>query len=446
MPLINVAKHCDNVAKYLNSPGLIFVKGAEVSIHPDSDTELRFMQDSNMVYISGVLEPGFSFLYDTVTKKSTLLAPFITPDEAVWIGEQPSLAGLKASYGVDTVVYSDKLEEIISSIAPSKIYTLSYQDCSIIKKFSDLIDTEALLSAIHEARVFKEPEEVELMQIANNISGKVHTDLMNYSWTGKNERNVYSKFVGGILDGGCEREAYTTIVAAGTHPATLHYIKNDSKINSESDLVLVDAGGSYRGYAADITRTWPAGKTFTQPAREIYQIVLDMQKAVIENAKPHVLWEDMHLLANKVAIDGLVKLGILKGNLKEITDSFVIGYFFPHGLGHFLGIDTHDAGGYPKGVERINKPGIRYLRVRRELLEGMVLTVEPGIYFVDGLIKEAKGTPEVAKFVDFDKVEYYSRIGGVRIEDNILITANGNLNLTNVPKEIQDIEAIRCSQ
>ncbi|OLY77571.1 putative Xaa-Pro aminopeptidase [Smittium mucronatum] len=436
---IKISKHCQNVSKYLGSEGAFYVVGAVTTIHPDSDT------DSNMTYVSGVYESGFQFLYDLKSKESYLFAPYVSADEAVWIGPQPTLDDYKKIYCPDHIYYSTDFDSVLKKINPSILYRIGYQSTASLANLSLNFDSEKLLEAIHEARVFKEPEELQIMKIANDISGQGHVELMKLNIIGSNERRLYSKFVGHILNEGCVREAYTTIVGSGRNSATLHYIKNNAIISSDSELVLVDAGGSYKGYASDITRTWPVGKSFSEEAKQIYQIVLDMQDAVIQAAKPGVQWEDMHILANRIAVQGFLKLGIFRGDLDQVLESFAVGYFFPHGLGHFLGIDTHDCGGYPKGVERINKPGLRYLRVRRELLPGMVLTVEPGLYFVNDLIAEAKVTPAVSQFIDFDVVAKYLKIGGVRIEDNIVITEHGNYNLTNVPKKITDIEQIRCS-
>ncbi|KAJ2101344.1 hypothetical protein IW146_009348 [Coemansia sp. RSA 922] len=216
------------------------------------------------------------------------------------------------------------------------------------------------------------------------------------------------------------------------------------KLDNANDVVLVDAGGTYGNYASDITRTWPVGPRFTDNAREIYAIVLDMQKTVIDACAPRKQWEDMHALAQRVAAEGLLRLGMLTGDLESILANDVVGYFMPHGIGHLIGIDTHDVGGYPPGTERINRPGLRYLRARREMLPRMVFTVEPGLYFVDAILAEAKATPAVAQHINFDVVKSYHSVGGVRIEDNIVITESGNDNLTSeCPKEIIDIERMR---
>src|SRR5690625_2389912 len=150
----------------------------------------------------------------------------------------------------------------------------------------------------------------------------------------------------------------------------------------------------------------------------------------------------LHMLTAKVMTEGLQDLGLLYGDTEELVDNNIFALFFPHGLGHFLGLDTHDVGGYPKGVERIDRPGIRYLRVRRDLMPGMVITLEPGIYFVPALLKPAFEDPTISEFLVKEKIENLFDFGGIRIEDNLIITRKGNENLTDVPKSIKEIEEI----
>lgn len=233
-------------------------------------------------------------------------------------------------------------------------------------------------------------------------------------------------------------------MGAGTNGAILHYHQNTSDIRCQGELILVDAGCDFRYYASDITRTFPVGGKFTAEGRGIYELVLLMQKTVLRALKPGVLWEDMHRLAVRVAAQGLIKLGVLYDNdLEEILASGAVAVFFPHGLGHSIGLDVHDVGGYPKGVPRIQEPGIRYLRMRRQLVPGMVLTVEPGIYFSRYIIQEAKRTdPGLAKFINFDVAEKLVAVGGVRIEDSVVITSDGHENLTPLVKEVNEIEEL----
>ncbi|KAJ2876025.1 hypothetical protein FB639_003937, partial [Coemansia asiatica] len=298
--------------------------------------------------------------------------------------------------------------------------------------------------AVHEARVFKDDFELEVMRRANRISGSAHETLMREAQLGMNEAELRGRFVGLVLSQGCNYEAYVSIVARGRNAAILHYIKNNMALDSAENIVLVDAGGSLQCYVSDITRTWPLGAQFSPECRAIYAIVLEMQKTVIEACAPNKQWMDMHLLANRVAAQRLIELGILKGSLDDIMEKHVVGFFMPHGIGHLIGIDTHDVGGYPRGAERVNVPGLRYLRANREMLPRMVFTVEPGLYFVDVILADAKNDPAIAMHIDFDIVAKYRYVGGVRIEDSIVITETGYENLTTCVKEIADIEAIRA--
>jgi Xaa-Pro dipeptidase len=152
--------------------------------------------------------------------------------------------------------------------------------------------------------------------------------------------------------------------------------------------------------------------------------------------------EDLHLLAARTMLEGLKDLNIVKGNIDDMMTENIFALFFPHGLGHFLGLDTHDVGGYPKGVDRIDRPGIKFLRARRELQPGMVITIEPGIYFVPAVLEPAISDPEKNQFLNTDKVESLLNFGGVRIEDDIIVTEDGIDNMTSVPKEVDEIEQL----
>ncbi|KNE66928.1 hypothetical protein AMAG_11403 [Allomyces macrogynus ATCC 38327] len=210
----------------------------------------------------------------------------------------------------------------------------------------------------------------------------------------------------------------------------------------EAGLVQFSAFGADPNAKSGVTANSKFMGTFTDEARHIYQTVLNTQIAVIEQLRPGVQWEDMHRVAERVIAQGLIDAGILVGDIEDVLAAHAQAVFLPHGLGHLLGLDVHDVGGYPKGTERIPEPSIRYLRMRRALEPGMVVTVEPGIYFTALVIENAKNDETVAPFIDFDVVERYMPVGGVRIEDNILITEDGYLNLTDVPKTVEEIEAI----
>eukprot|EP01092_Planopodium_desertum_P000359 TRINITY_DN1049_c0_g1_i1.p1 TRINITY_DN1049_c0_g1~~TRINITY_DN1049_c0_g1_i1.p1 ORF type:complete len:188 (-),score=19.84 TRINITY_DN1049_c0_g1_i1:56-559(-) len=162
--------------------------------------------------------------------------------------------------------------------------------------------------------------------------------------------------------------------------------------------------------------------------------------------RPGVAWEDMHILAETVIARGLLALGILVGEEKEVLALHLAAIFFPHGLGHFLGLDTHDPGGYPKGVERIDRAGIKYLRARRTLEEGMVITVEPGLYFNPVLLEEAFNDPVRKNYLNKEKIEAFRHFGGVRIEDDVIVTKDGVENMTKVPRTVEEIEAVMAGK
>jgi Xaa-Pro dipeptidase len=204
----------------------------------------------------------------------------------------------------------------------------------------------------------------------------------------------------------------------------------------------VDAGAELDLYASDITRCFPASGRFSTAQREVYTIVLNAQKAVLAAMKPGVDWTDMHRLAERTISQGLIDYGFVRGTVDEIMGSRTVSVFFPHGLGHMIGLAVHDVGGYAKGVERIQEAGIRYLRARVTLQEGMCLTVEPGVYFNDELLSRAKKDEKVNRFIVWEKVDQFRNFGGVRIEDDVAVTATGIDNLTVCPKEIDEIEKL----
>jgi len=244
-------------------------------------------------------------------------------------------------------------------------------------------------------------------------------------------------------NGGCRNCSYTCICASGVNSATLHYGHAAAPNNKElkdGDMVLLDMGAEYHCYASDITRTYPINGKFTQDQKEVYESVLAAQEGVLKAMKPGVSWKDMHTLATEIICEQLKKHGFLKGDVQEMMKNHIGALFFPHGLGHFLGIDTHDAGGYPEGTERIKQPGYKSLRTLRELKEGMVITVEPGIYFIESELEPALKDSVKSQFLVAEKIQRFKNFGGVRLEDNVIVTKDGVENMTQIPKTVVEIE------
>lgn len=230
----------------------------------------------------------------------------------------------------------------------------------------------------------KDEYEIALLRKANDISAKAHIAAIKAAGSAKNEREIEGAFIATCIANGCREQSYHPIVASGTSSATLHYQKNDENLidpvtGAKKSILLLDAGGEYRTYCADITRTFPLSGKFTPESRQIYDIVLDMQNKSFEQLKEGVQWEDVHAVAHRTAIKGLLKLGILRGSEEELFEKRVSVAFFPHGLGHYLGMDTHDTGGNANYNDTDTM--FRYLRVRGRLPAGSVITVEPGVSF-----------------------------------------------------------------
>jgi Xaa-Pro dipeptidase len=243
--------------------------------------------------------------------------------------------------------------------------------------------------------------------------------------------------------GAMRHMSYTCICATGENPAVLHYghagAPNDRQLTSK-DMCLFDMGGEYYCYASDITCSFPVSGRFTKEQRIIYEAVLDANRQVMKNVRPDVSWIDMHLLAERTQLEHLKQAGLIHGDIDEMMTARLGALFMPHGLGHMLGIDTHDVGGYLDPQTRSTSPGLKSLRTNRILKERMCLTIEPGIYFNEGLLNNAYKNEELNKFLNKEEIIKYSHVGGVRIEDNIVVTKDGCELLTVVPRSCNEIE------
>jgi Xaa-Pro dipeptidase len=275
-----------------------------------------------------------------------------------------------------------------------------------------------------------------------------HIHVMKHARPGVMEYQLEAEFrYHAHFHGGCREMSYTCICGSGENGAVLHYghagLPNNKQVQKD-DMLLLDMGAEYHCYGADVTRSFPASGKFSAQQRTIYSAVLASQQAVMDAVKPGVRWQDMHELSYKVILEHMQLAGlIVKGaNVQEMLDNDIGALFMPHGLGHLLGIDTHDVGGFLKDQTRLNRPGFRSLRCYRTLEAGMVLTVEPGIYFNTVVFENAFNTPEKAKYLVREEIEKFFGFGGVRIEDDIVVTATGCENMTTAPRQIDEIEAI----
>lgn len=429
-----------------NQEGLIYLRGAEIMYRYGTDYEFPFRQESNFWYLTGVNEPDYHAVIDIKSGEFHLFSPKRDAQFAVWHGRIKESAEIEELYQPDYLHLDNELLTVLNNRKPKIIYCLDEEQAEFIedlnREFS--VDTETLADAITYCRSIKTEYELNCMREAARVNNIAHIEVMKALKPGMNEYETKALFDYHQKKHGLLQPAYSGIHAGGVNSAILHYTENNQPIN-DGDLYLIDAGYEYNGYASDVTRTFPANGRFTGNQAAIYQVCLDALNKTIDAVAPGVKMEELHLAACRIILHGLKDIGIVKGDIESMMEENIFALFFPHGLGHFLGLDTHDVGGYPKGVDRIDRPGIRFLRVRRELMPGMVITIEPGIYFIPALLKPALENATQARFLNREKIESLYNFGGIRIEDNLVITEGGFENLTDVPKEIKDIEEIMSS-
>ena len=397
-----------------------------------NDTHYRFRQDSDFFYLTGFEEPdAIAVIKPSQSPQYTLFVRPRDPEREIWDGRRAGVEGARQDFGADEsfpiAEFDEKLNDILDG-AERLYYRLGVNsdlDDTIIRQIArmrainrkpihppqTIIDPGKI---VHELRVLKSPEEIEIMQRAADIAAEAHVEAMKAVRPGMNEYEVEALIERVFRERGAAAPAYTSIVGAGPNATVLHYISNDGQLR-DGDLLLVDAGAEYKGYASDITRTYPINGRFTKPQREIYELVLKAQKACVEMVRPGVTHDQLKQHSIEVLTEGMVELGLLKGDPEELIKEKKHEQFYMHGLGHMLGIDFHDVGRYYYGKDS------------RALEPGVVMTVEPGIY----VSVDTKDIPE-----------QYLGIG-VRIEDDVLCTQNGPRVLTTkVPKEISEIESL----
>lgn len=416
----------------------IFVSGENLTLYPYSDQTAQMRQNRYFFYLSGCEIPGAHILFDFKSEKLTLFLPPVDQDDVMWSGMPISPSEAMEKYQVDEVVYQDEIPIALEKVSGT-VYTTDVNFCnSCYSKFLTAQDPLLFLS-LDECRMIKDDFEISLMKRASKISDTSHLAVMSALPIETNEGHMHAEFMYHSMRQGSKFQSYDPICCSGPNCGTLHYVKNDDDM-SHKNSVLIDAGAEWSCYASDVTRCFPINGEWTKEHREIYDAVLDMQTQTMELIKDGAHWDELHILAHRILIDRFLELGIFKGDKEEIFKSKVSVSFFPHGLGHLLGMDTHDVGGRPNYSDP--DPMLRYLRLRRTLQAGMVLTDEPGIYFSPFLLKDSLEDPSRSKFIVQDALAKYMPIGGVRIEDDILVTEDGYENFTKVTSDPDEISRI----
>ncbi len=426
-----------------NQNGVVFIQGAETMYRYDTDYEFPFRQESNFWYLTGVNEAECSLVLDLKKEEYHLFVPERDAQYAVWHGYVKTKEQYQEEYQPDHLHSRNDILKVLNDLKPETVYCIDDEQAEFVEDLNRgfNVETEALVDALTYCRALKTDWELDQMREACRVNDLAYLEVMKSIKPGMYEYEMKAIFNKVQIENGLLQDAYNGIFASGVNASILHYVVNNSKIK-DGDLFLMDSGFECNGYASDYTRTFPANGKYTDIQKGIYNSVLAGMDKVLDSIKPGVKMEDLHLLASRTMMEGLKDMGIVKGNVDDMMNENIFALFFPHGLGHFLGLDTHDVGGYPKGVDRIDRPGIKFLRARRELLPGMVITIEPGIYFVPAVLEPAMADPEKNQFLNTDKVADLLGFGGVRIEDDIIVTEDGLENMTNVPKEVDEIEAL----
>ncbi|GAB2292503.1 hypothetical protein Dimus_026740 [Dionaea muscipula] len=470
-PVVQMGLHAINRSKLLESlrnhllksgraiHGFVLLQGGEEKTRYCTDHAELFRQESYFAYLFGVREPGFFGALDIATGNSLLFAPRLPADYAVWLGEIKPLSYFKERYMVTKAFYEDEIVEVLRENYQGQGRPLLFllhgvntdsNNFSKPAEFKGIEDFEKDMSTLHplltECRVSKTAMELSLIAFANDISSEAHIEVMRNTKVGMKEYQLESIFLHHTyMYGGCRHCSYTCICATGENSSVLHYghaaAPND-KILKDGDMALLDMGAEYHFYGSDITCSFPVNGMFTDDQCLVYNAVLDAHDAVIGAMKPGVSWVAMHKLAEKVILESLKKGGIIVGDVVDMMDQRLGAVFMPHGLGHLLGIDTHDPGGYLKDLQRLEEAGLSALRTVRELEEDMVITVEPGCYFISALLVPAMENVNTSRFFNHNAIKRFENFGGVRIESDVQVTANGCKNMTKVPRQTWEIEAV----
>ncbi|HZI61256.1 MAG TPA: Xaa-Pro aminopeptidase [Pyrinomonadaceae bacterium] len=424
-------RHLEEFMRRMAPKSVAIIPGAREATR-SNDTNYRFRQDSDFFYLTGFEEPdAIAVVKPAETNKYSLFVRPRDPEREIWDGRRAGVEGAVSEFGAQAAFpiaeFNSKLREILSDM------DILYYRLGVNRELDDAIVREIAAmrgvnrkpihppqtivdpaSIIHEMRVVKSPEEIEIMQTAADIAAEAHVEAMKAARPGMQEYQIEALIEQIFRRRGAAGPAYTSIVGGGPNATVLHYINNDAELR-DGDLLLIDAGAEYKGYASDITRTFPINGRYTKAQREIYDLVLKTQMSCVEMVRPGVTHDQLKQHSIEMLTEGMVELGLLKGNAEELIKEKKHEQFYMHGLGHMIGIDVHDVGRYYFGEDS------------RPLEPGVVMTVEPGLY----ISPNTKDVPE-----------QYLGIG-VRIEDDVLCTNNGPRVLTNkVPKQAEEIEEL----
>ncbi len=409
-----------------------------------------FRAESHFLYLVGRPLEGAALWMDPA--RAVLYAEPPDPVEALWSGPMPTLAALSRELEVEVRPIQElTADERCAVLPPQDRETANWLEEIVNRPIdaggAELAEADAALAdAIIELRLRHDAAAVEQLRTAASVTGLAHLAGMRATRAGVRECVVRAAMEAAIIGQGMTT-AYGSIVTV--HGEVLHNERHDGEL-SAGDLLLADVGAETpEGWAGDVTRTWPVSGTFSGSQREVYQVVLAAQTEAIAAIRPGASFREVHRIAGRALVRGLTEIGLLRGDARELYERGAAALFFPHGIGHLLGLDVHDMedlgdrAGYAPGRLRSNSGGERYLRLDRELEPGMCVTIEPGYYRIPFILDDPRQIGDLESALDRNVLARLADVRGVRIEDDVLVTESGAEILTaTLPKAASDVEAL----
>jgi len=446
--------------KKIKSGIALFLSNSEAPMnYPDNTYHYR--QDSDFLYFFGLDLPGFTGFMDFDSGKDMLFGNDYDMDDIIWMGPQPLVKDLALKCGITDTEPVSKLDEVVKDALSKKrkIHFLppyrgetKMKLGSLLKENPCQMKTLAsveLIKAVISMRSIKEKVEIEEIEKAVDIAYEMHVTAMKMCKPGVREQDIFGTIEGIALSKG---GGTSFPVILSINGQTLHN-HSHGNILTKGRMMVTDAGAeTILHYASDITRTTPVGGKYNSKQKEIYEIVLKANTEAIKATRPGLSNRDLHFMACKIIATEMKTLGLMKGDVDEAVAAGAHALFMPHGLGHMMGLDVHDMEalgenfiGYNDDVKRSTQFGTAFLRFALPYKPGHVFTVEPGCYFIPELIEKWKADGKFKEFLNYTRIEEYMSIGGIRIEDNVLITENGHKLLGKpIPKTVKEVEEI-CS-
>jgi Xaa-Pro aminopeptidase len=439
--------------------GVLLFIGNDESIMNYEDNTFRFRQDSTFLYYFGLNKPGLFAVMDIVEGNDYIFGDDFTIDSVVWMGSQPTISEMASKVGVDKTGTLTQFTDRINNYPKGVVHYLppyrTEHQLKLMKLLgmspseTSLMASITFITAVAEQRNIKSKEEIEELDHAVSITTEMHQAAMRITRPGMTEAQIAAKVYEVALAAGGDI-SFPIIATINGQTLHNHYHGNTIK---EGQLFLLDAGyETPRGYAGDMSSTFPVGKIFTEKQKEIYRITLAAHNGAIDMLKPGVHFRNVHFQVARIIFDGLKDLGFTKGNTEDAVQNGAHALFFPCGTGHLMGLDVHDMENLGEqwvgycGQPKSKQFGLKSLRLGRELKPGFVLTIEPGIYFIPELIDLWKNSGTNKEYINFDRVNEYRNFGGIRNEEDLLITESGHRILGKpLAKSIEDVEAERAN-